>query len=117
MRRSRTTGRLLGSTDGFEHTDRPSDSGVISLVICACVACGAARTVSAQTAIAAVIQRRAGRLGIAAFQLGMEGRQRHSHELPDLALGRDARGIECAREFRLPGRQELMHLSDVLDLQ
>ena len=69
------------------------------------------------TATATVSGQRAGSLGIAAFQLGMEGRQRRAHELRDLALCRDAIGIERAREPRLPGRQQLMHVADVLYLK
>ena len=69
------------------------------------------------TATATVSGQRAGSLGIAAFQLGMEGRQRRAHELRDLALCRDAMGIERAREPRLPGRQQLMYVADVLYLK
>ena len=68
-------------------------------------------------ATATVSGRRAGSLGIAAIQLRMERRQRRAHELRDLALCRDAMGIERARERRLAGCQELMHLADVLYLQ
>ncbi len=105
---------LLCATDGFEHRDRPSDSGDISLVICAWVACGTARAISAQMATATVSGRRTGSLGIAVLQLGMERRQRRPHELRDLALCRDAMGIERARELRLPGRQQLIHVANVL---
>ena len=87
------------------------------MIICAWVACGTARAIRAQTATATVSGQRAGSLGIAAFQLGMEGRQRRAHELRDLALCRDAMGIERAREPRLPGRQQLMHVADVLYLK
>src|SRR5437870_13864026 len=102
----------LCATDGFEHTDRPSDSGDSSLIICAWVACGTARAISAQTATATVSGRGAGNLGIAARQLGMERRQRRAHELRDLALSGDATGIERARELPRQGRQELLHLAD-----
>jgi hypothetical protein len=47
----------------------------------------------------------------------MERRQRRAHELRDVPLRRDAPGIERARHLRLAGRQELMHVADVLDLQ
>src|SRR6266705_5734330 len=96
---------------------RPNDSRRASSVTCAWVAGGTARAISAQTTTATVSGRRAGSLRIAALQLGMEGRQRRAHELGDLPLCRDATGIERARHLRLPGRQELMHVADVLDLQ
>src|SRR5438132_11389560 len=105
----------LCATDGFEHTDRPSDSGDSSLIICAWVACGTARAIRAQTATATGSGQRAGSLGIAAFQLGMEGRQRRAHELRDLALCREAMGIESAREPRLAGCPKLMHVAEWSD--
>src|SRR5215468_1619809 len=110
VRRSRTTGTRLGSTDRLAHTDdRPSDSGLISSIAWASVACGRASAINAQTTTA--------NLRIAALHLGMERRQRPSHELSDLALGRDAGGIERACELPVAARQELMHLADVLDLE
>jgi hypothetical protein len=47
----------------------------------------------------------------------MKDRQRGAHELRNLALCPDAGGIERARHLRLPERQELMHVADVLELQ
>jgi len=47
----------------------------------------------------------------------MENRQRRAHELRDLSLCRDAPRIERAGDLRLPERQELVHVTDVLDLQ
>jgi hypothetical protein len=95
---------------------KPSDSGDASLGTCAWVACGAARTVSVQRTAATVSGRRAGSLRIATLHLGVEGRQRRAHELPDLPVCRDPTQIERGRDLRHPRCQELMHLADVLDL-
>src|SRR5262249_356574 len=108
---------LLSGTDRFEQTDRPSDSGETSLVICAWAAYGTATALSAQTATAAVSRRIARNLRISPPQPGMERRQRPAHEARDLALCCDAGRTHRGRERRIAGPQQLVHLADVLDLK
>src|SRR5262249_21629540 len=109
---------MVRGTDGLEQIVATSSGpGGDSLVVCAWLAYGTASTMSAQPTAAIASGRRAGRLGISILQLRMKRAQRRAHELPDLPLCPDATGIERARHVRLSERQELMHLTDVLDLQ